>query len=80
MLDVRPLSKQFTGHLVVNDISFRAHRGELTGYLGPNGSGKSTTIKIIAGLITATSGEVGFDGAPIARDPVAWKHRFGYRP
>ncbi len=80
MLEVRRVSKQFSGSFVVDDVSFAARAGEVTGYLGPNGSGKSTTMKIIAGLITATGGEVRFDGQPVHRDLIAWKHRFGYVP
>jgi ABC-2 type transport system ATP-binding protein len=80
MLEVRHLSKQFSGSLAVNDVSFAAPAGEVTGYLGPNGSGKSTTFKIIAGLIEPTAGEVLFDGEPVRRDLVAWKQRLGYVP
>jgi hypothetical protein len=49
MLEVRRVSKQFSGSLVVDDVSFLARPGEITGYLGPNGSGKSTTFKIVEG-------------------------------
>jgi ABC-2 type transport system ATP-binding protein len=80
MLEVRNVSKQFSGSLAVDNASFRARAGEVTGYLGPNGSGKSTTIKMIAGLINATSGEIAFDGEPIRRDLIAWKRRIGYVP
>src|SRR5262245_51519883 len=80
MLDVRNVSKQFSGSLAVNDVSFQARAGEVTGYLGPNGSGKSTTLKIIAGLIEPTAGEILFGGEPVRRDPIAWKHRLGYVP
>jgi ABC-2 type transport system ATP-binding protein len=52
----------------------------VTGYLGPNGSGKSTTIKMIAGLIDATTGEIAFDGHAIHDDLNAWKQRMGYVP
>jgi ABC-2 type transport system ATP-binding protein len=80
MLELRRVSKQFSGSLAVDDVSFQARAGEVTGYLGPNGSGKSTTFKIIAGLIEPTSGEVVFDGEPVQRDLVTWKQRFGYVP
>ena len=80
MLEVRHVSKQFSGSLAVNDVSFRARAGEVTGYLGPNGSGKSTTIKIIAGLIEPTAGEILFGGEPVRRDLIAWKQRLGYVP
>ena len=80
MLELRHVSKRFAGSLAVDDVSFVARGGEITGYLGPNGSGKSTTIKMIAGLIDTTSGEILFDDVPIHRDLIAWKQRIGYVP
>jgi len=80
MLELRHVSKAFSGIPAVNDVSFSARAGEVTGYLGPNGSGKSTTMKMITGLIQMTSGEILFDGAPIQRDPIAYKQRMGYVP
>ena len=44
-LEVRNLSKRFPGTLAVNDVTFEARAGEVTGFLGPNGSGKSTTLR-----------------------------------
>lgn len=52
MLELRNISKRFASSLAVDDVSFRAGRGEVTGYLGPNGSGKSTTMKMIVGADT----------------------------
>ena len=49
-LELRNVSKRFPGVLAVDNVSFSAPAGEITGYLGPNGSGKSTTMKMIAGL------------------------------
>ena len=80
MLDLRHVSKSFSGIPAVDDVSFVARAGEVTGYLGPNGSGKSTTMKMITGLIEMTSGEILFDGEPIQRDPIAYKQRMGYVP
>jgi len=80
MLELRNVSKRFSGSLAVDDVSFCARAGEVTGYLGPNGSGKSTTIKMIVGLIDATSGAISFDGRSIEQDAVAWKQRLGYVP
>lgn len=51
MLELRHVTKRFTGIPVVDDVSFTARGGEVTGYLGPNGSGKSTTLIMITGLI-----------------------------
>jgi len=80
MLELRNVSKRFAGSLAVDSVSFRAHPGEVTGYLGPNGSGKSTTIKMIVGLIDATSGDIAFNGQSIDQDVVGWKQRLGYVP
>jgi ABC-2 type transport system ATP-binding protein len=80
MLELRNVTKQFLGPPVVDDVSFTATRGEVTGYLGPNGSGKSTTMKMIMGLIAPSSGAILFDGEPVRRDPIAHKQRTGYVP
>jgi ABC-2 type transport system ATP-binding protein len=80
MLELRHVSKRFSGGLVVDDVSFRARPGEVTGYLGPNGSGKSTTFKMIVGLLHTTAGQITFDGQPLEHDPIAWKQRLGYVP
>jgi ABC-2 type transport system ATP-binding protein len=80
MLELRSVCKRFTGIVAVDDVSFSARPGEITGYLGPNGSGKSTTMKMITGLLETTSGKVFFNGEPIANDLIAYKQRMGYVP
>jgi ABC-2 type transport system ATP-binding protein len=80
MLEVRRLTKLYSGIPAVTDISFCAPAGEVTGYLGPNGSGKSTTIKMITGLIEPTSGEILFAGERIDSNRVAYRQRLGYVP
>src|ERR1700761_9356658 len=80
MLELRNVSKRFLGIPAVDDVSFAARPGEVTGYLGPNGSGKSTTMKMITGLIERTYGQILFDGKPIEDDLVTYKRRMGYVP
>jgi len=80
MLELRRVSKHFSGIPAVDDVSFSARPGEVTGYLGPNGSGKSTTIKMITGLIEVTSCHILFDGKSIEDDLIAYKRRMGYVP
>jgi ABC-2 type transport system ATP-binding protein len=80
MLQLRNVCKRFNGIPAVDNVSFTARPGEVTGYLGPNGSGKSTTMKMITGLIEMTSGEILFEGERIQRDLVAYKRRMGYVP
>jgi ABC-2 type transport system ATP-binding protein len=79
-LELRGVSKRFSGIPAVDDVSFSARAGEITGYLGPNGSGKSTTMKMITGLLETTSGKILFDGELIEKDLVAYKQRMGYVP
>jgi ABC-2 type transport system ATP-binding protein len=80
MLELRNVSKRFPAILAVDDVSFQANAGEITGYLGPNGSGKSTTMNMIVGLIETTSGNILFDGRPIRSDLLGFKQRMGYVP
>ena len=80
MLELRGVTKRYTGIPVVNDVSFTAAAGEVTGYLGPNGSGKSTTLKMITGLIEPSGGEILFNGEPIGRNRIAHRQRLGYVP
>jgi len=80
MLELRNVSKRFSGIAAVDNVSFQARAGEVTGYLGPNGSGKSTTMKMITGLIEMSAGEILFGGERIQRDLIAYKQRMGYVP
>jgi len=80
MLELRRVTKHFAGIPAVDDVTFCARPGEVTGYLGPNGSGKSTTIKMITGLIEMTSGQILFGGRAIDEDLIAFKRRMGYVP
>ena len=80
MLDVRGLTKKYRNRAVVDHVTFTVPPGQVTGYLGPNGSGKSTTVKMLAGLLPATSGQILWNGADIRHDLVAFKRRLGYVP
>jgi ABC-2 type transport system ATP-binding protein len=80
MLELRNVTKRFRGIAAVDDVTFSAQPGEVTGYLGPNGSGKSTTMKMITGLLQPTSGKILFAGKPIEADFMAYKQRLGYVP
>ena len=80
MLELRHVSKNFSGIPAVDDVSFCARPGEVTGYLGPNGSGKTTTLKMVTGLIEMTFGHILFEGKAIQDDLIAYKRRMGYVP
>lgn len=80
MLELRAVTKKYSGIAAVSDVTFSAPAGEVTGYLGPNGSGKSTTLKIITGLIEPSAGEILYQGEPISRDRIRYRQRLGYVP
>lgn len=61
-ITVQNLNKRFGSFVAVDNVSFEITSGELVAFLGPSGSGKSTILRIIAGLETADSGSVLFDG------------------
>ena len=56
MITVESLTKTYRGVAAVDDVSFTAAPGRVTGFLGPNGAGKSTTMRVVVGLTPATSG------------------------
>ncbi len=80
MLEVRSLTKRFSGIPAVDDVSFTVRPGEILGYLGPNGAGKSTTVKMLTGLLEPTGGHIFFDGRDIQDDMKSYQRRIGYVP
>ncbi|AOZ73279.1 ABC transporter ATP-binding protein [Boudabousia tangfeifanii] len=77
MLSINRLSKNFGDLKAVNELSFEVPDGEIVGFVGANGAGKSTTMRIAMGVLSASSGEVLWDGAPISRDN---QRSIGYMP
>lgn len=73
MIVVQGLRKRYGTFEAVRGISFHVRHGEVFGFLGPNGAGKSTTMRIIAGLIQPSDGQVLVDGHDLRRDPIAAK-------
>lgn len=79
-IEVRRLTRYFGSVPAVKDLSFSVREGEVIGFLGPNGAGKSTTMRIISGLISATSGEVYVNDISVARSPQKVRRVIGYMP
>ena len=67
-IEVSRLSKVFGGRTAVSDVSFSVAGGEVFGFLGPNGAGKTTTVRILATLISPTSGSALVAGIPVGPD------------
>jgi branched-chain amino acid transport system ATP-binding protein len=69
MLEVEALTVGYGDAVVLEGVSFRARRGEVTCILGPNGVGKTTLLRAVMGLVPARSGRVRFRGEPIGGEP-----------
>lgn len=80
MLTIENLTKQYGKFLAVDHLSLHIDKGEIYGFVGPNGAGKTTTMRIICGLLKATSGSVLVDGVDAMKQPDNMKRKVGYVP
>ena len=81
MLTISHLSKTYSsGKRAVDDLSFTAPRGTITGFIGHNGAGKSTTLRCAAGILDFTEGEIRIGGCDIRAEPVAAKRLTAFLP
>ncbi len=74
------LTKIYGTQKAVDDISFEARQGVITGFLGPNGAGKSTTMKMITGYLRPDAGSIAVGGINVLEDPRRVKKLTGYLP
>lgn len=77
ILKIENVSKSYTGHKALNDVSLEVPRGAVYGLLGPNGAGKTTLIRVITRITLADSGRVLLDGKPLTAKDV---FHIGYMP
>jgi sodium transport system ATP-binding protein len=75
---VESLVKRFVSKTAVAGLSFRVAAGEIYGLLGPNGAGKTTTLRVLAGILTPTSGRATVGGIDVAADPLGVRRRLGF--
>ena len=80
MLELKEVTKKYITIPAVDKVSFTVKPSEIVGYLGPNGAGKTTTIKMLAGLLEPTGGNIYFQGKTIKNDLYTYKKRLGYVP
>jgi ABC-2 type transport system ATP-binding protein len=80
VIHVSNLTKYYGDYAAVRNVSFDVPRGQVVGFLGPNGAGKTTTMRILAGFMTATSGQARIDGLDVFWRPVEVRRRIGYLP
>lgn len=80
MLVIENLTKRYGKFLAVDNLNLHIEKGEIFGFVGPNGAGKTTTMKIVCGLLDATSGNVTIDGVDALKNSDDIKRKVGYVP
>jgi ABC-2 type transport system ATP-binding protein len=80
MIELHHVTKYYQETTAVDDLTLTIKEGEIMGIIGHNGAGKSTTLKMILGLITPTSGEIQVMGRDITRNAPEVKQQIGYLP
>ena len=79
-IEFQDVHKRYGAQPVLRGVSFAVQRGEILGLLGPNGCGKTTTLRLIAGFLSADAGEVRVCGEPLGSGSLAARRRIGYLP
>jgi len=80
MIELVNLTKKYGSFTAVKELNLTIKKGEVFGFLGPNGAGKTSTIKMMCGLTSITSGDAVIDGISILKDPMGYKHQFALIP
>ena len=80
MIEIKNLRKEYKTLVAVKGLNLSLDAGDIFGFIGPNGAGKTTTIKMLATLLTPSSGVALVDGINVADDPEAVRSRIGYMP
>lgn len=80
MIEVNNLRKTFGKVTALNDVSFLAENGQVTGLLGPNGAGKTTTLRILYTILKPDSGNASVDGFDVVSQPIQVQTRIGALP
>src|SRR5580700_5554385 len=79
-IETQGLTRRFGDLVAVADVNLSVAPGQFFGFLGPNGAGKSTTIKMLTGLLSASSGRIQILGLDLAQNPVEVKRQIGVVP
>ena len=79
-VDVKNVAKSFGEFKAVDDVSFQVKKGEVLGFLGPNGAGKTTTMRMIAGYLDLSGGEISICDHDVASQSLKAQTHIGYLP
>jgi sodium transport system ATP-binding protein len=80
MIEMQQLHKAFGSKIAVQDVTFSARDGQVTGLLGPNGAGKTTTLRMLYTLLKPDRGRITVDGVDAALQPLEVRRRLGVLP
>lgn len=80
MITVRNISKRYHATYALNNVNLHVPKGSIFGLIGPNGAGKTTLLRILAALLSPTTGQVWFDNEEISRVPSVIQRKVGYMP
>jgi ABC-2 type transport system ATP-binding protein len=79
-IELNELTRTYGGRVAVDRLNLKVAPGEVFGFVGPNGAGKTTTLRMIAGLLPPTHGEVLIGERSVRREPQAVRRQIGYMP
>lgn len=80
MIEIKNFHKRYGDFVAVENLNLTIGAGEMFGFIGPNGAGKSTTIRFLATLLRATSGQATVNGCDVMSDPIGVRRSVGYMP
>jgi len=80
MIEVQDLTKYYGPTLAISRLNFEVAAGEIVGFLGPNAAGKTTTLKILAGFLSSTSGTARINGFDCLSQSLETRRSLGYLP
>lgn len=80
ILVVDKVTKEYPGRIAVSNLNFEVTKGSIHGFLGPNGAGKSTTMKMIAGILPVSEGEIKLFGETVDPENKSLRNQLGLLP
>jgi ABC-2 type transport system ATP-binding protein len=80
MIRIEAIEKRYGNFQALKPLDLHVKKGEVFGFLGPNGAGKTTLIRMLAGVLPPTAGQIWIDGFDLAKDPLGAKSQVGYIP